>query len=213
MVRRDLVVLTRTRITDPRTVPVLDLGDPAGGPVLDLPHPDPAALDRFPRRRRIPVDGLLWLPEGGPVPAEVAAAFAEDWRLTVETHTGWRPALATAPGPAQVVKQVSFLAAADGYGTERFRAHYRDHVALAQRLMPTVFQYAQNDVVASTARTPAAEEVVAVSELWFRLPDFLAPHFRSDEEGDEFRSHEGFLDLSKAVTVAMASHRLPTQEP
>ena len=208
MVRRDLVVLTRTRPADLPKVPVLDLGDPAVGPVLDLPHPDPAALDRFPRRRRIPVDGLLWLPEGEPVPATVATAFAEDWRVTVETHAGWRPDPTTAPGPDAVVKQVSFLAAADGYGTERFRAHYRDHVALARRLMPTVLQYAQNDVVASTARTPAAQEVVAVSELWFRLPDFLAPHFRSDEEGDEFRSHEGFLDLPKAVTVAMASHRV-----
>jgi hypothetical protein len=208
MVRRDLVVLTRTAPSTPQTVPVLDPGDPAEGAVLDLPHPDPAALDRFPRRRRIPVDGLLWLPEGELLPAPVTASFAEDWRLTVETHPGWRPAPEEGPNPGTVVKQVSFLAAAAGYGTDRFRSHYRAHVALARRLMPTVLQYAQNDVIASTARTPAAQEVVAVSELWFRLPDFLAPHFRTEAEGDEFRSHEGFLELPKAVTVAMASHRL-----
>jgi len=187
-------------------VPVVDRGDPAAGVVLDLPHPDPGALHRFPRRRRIPVDGLVWLPEGAPLPPDLAPTFVEDWRLTVETHTGWRPDPSDTPGPGAVVKQVSFLAPADGYATERFRRHYRDHVALARRLMPTVLQYAQNDVVASTARTAATQEVVAVSELWFRLPDFLGAHFRSDAEGDEFRSHEGFLDLTKAVTVAVASH-------
>jgi hypothetical protein len=52
-----------------------------------------------------------------------------------------------------------------------------------------------------------------VSELWFRLPDFLGEHFRSDAEAEEFRSHETFLDLPKAVTLAVASHRIPTVGP
>jgi len=217
-VRRDLVVLVH-RVPgpdDPVTTwtdapPFVDLGELGTGPVLDLPHSSARARARFGRRPGVPVDALVWLAPGQPIPGSLADTYDEAFRMTVSTHVGWRPGDWATADPADVVKQVSLLAAGDGYGPDRFSAHYRHHVDLARRHMPALWQYAQNDVISSTATTDAGRAIVAVSELWFKTTDdFCHRYFPSQADQDEFSSHEGFLDLTKAVSFVGASHRLAT---
>jgi hypothetical protein len=190
------------------TGPWVDRSHPADGPVLDLPHPNAEARSRFGRRPGIPVDAVVWLAPGEAVPSPVDGAYAESYRMTVTTHVGWRPS-ATEADPADVVKQVSLLAAAPGYSTERFREHYRHHVALARQHMPALWQYVQNDVEASTATTDAGRAIVAVSELWFATTDdFCHRYFPSPADQEAFSAQEGFLDLTKAISFVCASHTL-----
>jgi len=174
--------------------------------VIDLPHHRPEVRDRF-SRRPFPVDALVWLGAGQEVPDPVQADYQESFRLSVDTHLGWRPPVTEPADPTSIVKQVSFLAAAEGYGQDRFRAHYRHHVEVAGRHMPALWQYVQNDVVASTASAEAAKAIVAVSELWFAEDDFLHHYFPSPEDQAEFSSHEDFLDLTKALSFVATSHQ------
>lgn len=210
---RDLVVLT-SRDGAPAdgappidgVSPFVDRGGGAASPVIDLPHPNREARARFGRRRRLGVDALVWLRPGDPVPPSLASSYDESFRMTLHAHVGWRPPAGGAVDPSDVVKQVSLLAAADRYGEERFRAHYRHHVEVARRHMPALWQYVQHDVTRSSACTDATKAIVAVSELWFRTEDFLHHYFPSQEDEDRFRSHEGFLDLSRAVSFVCMSH-------
>jgi hypothetical protein len=182
-------------------------------PVLDLPHADMQARFLFGRRSPIAIDGLAWLATGDALPAAWAGLYRESFRLTVRAELGWRPPTDELGDPLDVVKQVSFLHAADGYGEDVFRPHYRHHVEIARRHMPALWQYVQNDVVATGGEASEAVGVVAVSELWFRTTDdFLNRYFPSVEDQQQFSSHEGFLDLSKASSFVCSSHRIATPE-
>ena len=106
-----------------------------------------------------------------------------------------------------VVKPVSFLHASEGYAEQAFRDHYRAHVEIARRHMPALWQYVQNDVVATRGDAKEAIGVMAVSELWFRTTDdFLNRYFPSEADQKEFSSHEGFLDLTQATSFVCTSH-------
>jgi len=217
---RDLVVLVgrdgsgeESEVARHGWSPIVDLGDPELLPVLDVPHPDAGARARFGRRPRIPVDAVVWLATGHRLPADLAGTYEESFRLTVQPHVGWRPDVKDPADPADVVKQVSFLAAADGYDQERFRTHYRHHVELARLHMPSMWQYVQNDVVAQTGDGEAAKGIAAVSELWFRsTDDFLHRYFPSAEDEARFRAEEGFLDLTRAVSFVCSSMTLTHRE-
>jgi hypothetical protein len=185
-------------------IPATSSSGTAAG-VLDLPHPDAGARARFARPGLFPVDALWWTDGDTAPPASLLTAL----ELTVETHVGWVADAADVDvDVADAVKQVSFLHASAGTPLDEFRAHYRDHVEVARRHMPALWQYRQHDVVG--VRGPNAEVgagVVAVSELWFRsTDDFLHRYFASAEDEAEFRSHEGFLDLPKAFSFVCASH-------
>jgi hypothetical protein len=212
--RRDLVILTaRDGNSDPSVAahgfePVVDRGR-SGLPLVDLPHGDEAARARFGRRRRLPMDALVWLPEGDAVPAALASSYAEAVRYTVVDHVGWRPYAYDPADPADVVKQVSLLAASDGYGEEVFRAHYRHHVGVARRHIHALWQYVQNDVVAVQGGSEHEQAITAVSELWFHhTDDFVNRYFPTPRDEEVFRSHEDFLDLTKAASFIATSHVL-----
>jgi len=206
---RELVVCTARGAGDPPfalpgLVPVVDRCE-AEGVVVDLPHGDPGARVRFGRHR--PVDAVGWCTPGASLPAGLADRYDEWFRLRCTAHVGWRPAEGDEPDPLDVVKQVSFLVAADGYGEERFRAHYRHHVDVARRHMPALWQYVQNDVVDVSDGTEGAAGIVAVSELWFgSTDDFLHRYFPSEEDAEQLRAHEDFLDLTRASSFIATSH-------
>ena len=208
--RRDLVVLrARSQAGDDPVPPgwseVVDPGASTG--VLDVAHGSPAARERFGRRPHLlTFDALLWAHPGSALPSEVNRLYQEDFRLTVVPHVGWRPADPGLAVPGDAVKQVSLLAAAPGYGPERFTEHYRHHVGLARLHMPSLWQYVQNDVTGSTARPGQAPAIVAVSELWFATTDdFVNHYFPSDEDRIAFSAEEGFLDLTQAVSFVCTS--------
>jgi hypothetical protein len=175
---------------------------------LDLPHADDQARARFSRPGLLPVDALLW--SDGDAPGAVPEEFVSDLELTVETHVGWVATDASHADPDDAVKQVSFLHASAGTPLDEFRSHYRDHVDVARRHMPALWQYRQHDVVdVRGARRNLGAGIVAVSELWFQsVDDFLHRYFASPEDEAEFRSHEGFLDLTKAFSFVCSSHAL-----
>lgn len=181
--------------------------------VLDLPHPAEAARARFAGRFPIRLDALAWLPRGAALPAAWASTFEEAFRYTVSTEVGW-PAPSDDPAtPEDVVKQVSFLHGASGYALDSFRAHYRDHVAVARKYMPALWQYVQNDVEAAHGEAPETRGVLAVSELWFRTTDdFLNRYFPSEADQRAFSAHEDFLDLRQATSFVCASARPPDAE-
>jgi hypothetical protein len=187
----------------PTTIP--SFSAPADG-VLDLPHADDRARARFARPGLLAVDALWW--SAGDASRPVPASFASDLELTVETHVGWTGADAGDADPDDAVKQVSFLHASAGTPLAEFRSHYRDHVDVARRHMPALWQYRQHDVVeVQGTRHDVGAGIVAVSELWFRsVDDFLHRYFASPEDEAEFRSREGFLDLSKAFSFVCSSH-------
>jgi hypothetical protein len=182
-------------------------------PMLDRPHPDPTVRDRFARPGAFAIGAILWNPPDADA-NDAAADAALGWArpsvsLTVERHLGWwndDPV----DDPTDVVRQVSFLAASPGYDQGAFREHYRHHVEIARRHMPSLWRYVQNDVVAAEGPdAEAADGIVAVSELWFRTSDdFLNRYFASAADAEEFRSHEGFLDLSRAFSF-IAERCLP----
>lgn len=215
--RRDLIILTvrgepaDDAAPEPITgldglVPVVDRGR-SGPPVVDLPHRDGAARARFGRRRRLAMDALAWVEESAPVPAPLREHYDERVRYTVVSHVGWRPFPYDPADPRDVVKQVSLLAAADGYGEEAFRSHYRHHVGVARRHIHALWQYVQNDVVAVHGGNEHEQAITAVSELWFHhTDDFVDRYFPTPEDEAEFRSHEDFLDLSKAASFICTSH-------
>ena len=183
--------------------PAIDV--PQGAVIVDVPHANAAARAKFARPGPFPVAALRWRSEDGK-PTEGALSF------TVAEHVGW-----LAPDPpnsdagaeddgavdaADVVKQVSFLHKSADVTIDEFRSHYRHHVEVAGRHMPTLWQYVQYDVLDIDGdEAAAASGIVAVSVLWFRSTgDFLERYFASPQDEAEFRSQEGFLDLSKAFT-------------
>jgi hypothetical protein len=179
----------------------LPADSPAGtaDDIIDVPHRDPTARARFSRPGPFPIDALVWARDAAHVPHAATPTF------TLEEHVGWLAPEGDGADPDDVVKQVSFLRAAEGYGETEFREHYRHHVGVARRHMPSLWQYVQYDVTGVAGRDPAtvraASGIVAVSVLWFRsVDDFLHRYFASPEDEAEFRSHEGFLDLRGAFT-------------
>ena len=100
------------------------------------------------------------------------------------------------------------------HALDEFRSHYRDHVEVARRHMPALWQYRQHDVIdVHGAQRDVGAGIVAVSELWFRsVDDFLHRYFASPQDEAEFRSHEGFLDLAKAFSFVCSSHVARNQE-
>jgi len=180
--------------------------------VLDLPHADDQARARFSRPGLLAVDALWWSDADRPGP--VPEPFMSDLELTVETHVGWVATDAGDADPRDAVKQVSFLHASAGTPLDEFRSHYRDHVEVARRHMPALWQYRQHDVVdVQGARLGVGGSIVAVSELWFQsVDDFRHRYFASPEDEAEFRSHEGFLDLAKAFSFVCSSDVLGTGE-
>ena len=216
---RDLAILRRRQDTsaasglDLRAI-VDRVGDSrTDEAVLDLPHPSEEARQRFAARFPITIDGLAWLPEGAALPEAWSAVFDESFRYSVEPIVGW-----PAPGddeaiPDDAVKQVSFLHGSDGYSLDAFRSHYRDHVGVARKYMPALWQYVQNDVMAIHGDAPEAKGVLAVSELWFRTTDdFLNRYFPSEEDQRAFSAHEDFLDLRFATSFVCASARAAGRE-
>lgn len=178
--------------------------------IVDRPHPVEAVRERFTRPGPFECAGLCWSVVD-PGSRDSSGGVWEAWGPTFELveQVGWLadPVEVAAADPADVVKQVSFLHASDAVTFGEFRSHYRDHVALARRLMPALWQYVQYDVVAVTGReADRAKGIVAVSVLWFRSThDFLNRYFLTRADAEEFRSHEGFLDLRKAFSVVMTS--------
>lgn len=192
-------------------------GSTGGSEVIDTGHPDDAVRAKFRRPGPFPMVALRWTGTGtgtGGAGTPEPAPSRGPWFDLVE-HVGWLapPGEVASTDAADVVKQVSFLHASDGVTASEFRAHYRDHVALARRLMPSLWQYLQYDVqVIGGDRAALASGVVAVSVLWFKTTaDFLHRYFLTPDDAEEFRSHEGFLDLTRAVTFVGTSH--PTSGP
>jgi hypothetical protein len=180
------------------TLSVLDASDGASrqGLIRDSPHARADVRDKFARPGPFPIAALDWCGDG---PSGGSLAFS------LREHVGWLAPDGDLADPTDVVKQVSFLQASATETTESFRTHYRDHVDVARRHMPSLWQYVQYDVTGMSSSDPqrqqAAAGFVAVSVLWFRTSDdFLHRYFASPEDEAEFRSHEGFLDLSKAFT-------------
>jgi hypothetical protein len=172
--------------------------------IVDVPHADAAARARFARPGRFPIDALWWhdaRPTADPGDALV---------FSLAEHVGWLAPDPDDADPIDVVKQVSFLRASNTVTLDEFRTHYRHHVEVARRHMPALWQYVQYDVVAiegSADRVEAATGTVAISVLWFRsTDDFCNRYFASAADAKEFRSHEGFLDLSGAFTFVGTSH-------
>jgi hypothetical protein len=180
---------------------------PNAGLIVDVPHPNAAARAKFARPGPFPVAALQWRTEDGE-PTERALSFQ------VAEHVGW---LASGSpnevDAADVVKQVSFLHKSATVTLDEFRTHYRHHVEVARRHMPTLWQYVQYDVLGIHGHdTTAASGIVAVSVLWFRSTgDFLERYFASPQDEADFRSQEGFLDLSKAFTFVAGA--LPGTSP
>ena len=178
---------------------------------LDLPHPSASARARFDFEFPITIDALAWLPVGEAMPAAWAKIFEESFRYTVAETVGWPAGSSDEGAPDDVVKQVSFLHGSEGYSLEAFRSHYRDHVGVAKKYMPALWQYVQNDVEAIHGDAPEAKGVLAISELWFRTTgDFVDRYFPSEEDQRAFSSHEDFLDLRFATSFVCASARPKT---
>lgn len=179
--------------------------------VFDRPHAVAEVRERFTRPGPFNAAALRWTASDPRRDGDVATLRGSAGpTFELAEHVGWLAAASevAATDPRDVVKQVSFLCASKTVTREEFRAHYRDHVALARRLMPSLWQYVQYDVVAVTGRgAEQAGGIVAVSVLWFRSThDFLHRYFLTRADEDEFRSHEGFLDLGRAFSVVMSSH-------
>jgi hypothetical protein len=191
--------VTRLTVLETTEPAVRELGPSA---VIDLPHPDDASRARFSRPGAFHAAALVWT-DGSPV-----AIGGPSFRL--HEHVGWLASAtdAAAADPAGVVKQVSFLHKSDSVDLDGFRDHYRHHVELARKHMPTLWQYVQYDVLGIDGNGAGpAEGIVAVSVLWFRTTDdFLHHYFASPEDEAAFRAEEGFLDLTKAFSFVMTSH-------
>jgi EthD domain len=168
--------------------------------VVDVAHPDDAARRRFGRRGGFDAAALVW------TDGESVDAGGPSFRL--EEHVGWLAPDAGDADPVDVVKQVSFLQKSASVDLDEFRTHYRHHVELARRHMPTLWQYVQYDVTGIDGpRAEPAVGIVAVSTLWFRTTDdFLNRYFASPEDQAAFQAEEGFLDLTKAFSFVVTSH-------
>jgi hypothetical protein len=185
-----------------------EIGAPGVAGVLDVPHGNEEARRRFARAGQFPIDALWWT--GGADAAPVPEPFTSDLAFAVETHIGWDAPGSDAADPDDAVKQISFLHASEGTSLDEFRSHYRDHVGVARAHMPALWQYRQHDVIDVIGPERAiGAGIVAISELWFRsTDDFLHRYFASPADEAEFRSHEGFLDLSKAFSFVCSSRTL-----
>jgi hypothetical protein len=145
------------------------------------------AIDRLEVAPTLPGAGTAW-------------SFAVTEHIGIERHRDWPDDVAT-PG----LKHVSFLAAT--VPTAAFRAAYRHHVDLVLEHLPTMWRYVQNDV--DRAHGSGADGVAAVSELSYRSDDDYERRWAKGPAGEEeFRSHEGFLDLPRTVTLLCAEHVL-----
>jgi hypothetical protein len=181
---------------------------PTGAAIVDVPHPDARARGKFARPGPFTVGSLVWTADAPQRPGGHGGPI-----FGLREHVGWLAGDADRVDPSDVVKQVSFLHASRTVDAGEFREHYRHHVEVARRHMPALWQYVQYDVTdidathADADRSGAADGIVAVSVLWFRsTDDFLHRYFASPEDEAEFRSQEGFLDLSKAFTFVGTSH-------
>ena len=213
---RDVAILRfRDGPIDPAELPLERIverveGDGGGvsTAVLDLPHPSAEARARFDFEFPIAIDALAWLDVGESLPAEWTRFFDESFRYTVSSKVGWPAPVEDEALPDDVVKQVSFLHGSEGYSLEAFRGHYRDHVGVARKYMPALWQYVQNDVEAIVGDAPEAKGVLAISELWFRTTDdFVHRYFPSEADQRAFSAHEDFLDLRFATSFVCASAR------
>lgn len=165
---------------------------------------------------------VVW-PDLGPVHAVLTRWFADDgddalavapplpgvttvWSFAVTEHIGIeRPRDWPDGVPTPGLKHVSFLAAT--VATDEFRAAYRHHVELVLEHLPTMWRYVQNDV--DHAHGSGAGGVAAVSELSYRSDDDYERRWAKGAAGEEeFRSHEGFLDLPRTVTLLCTEHVL-----
>jgi hypothetical protein len=173
-----------------------------GAVIVDLAHPDDAARAKFSRPGPFPLGALLWTSGDARLGVEREAPS-----FLLHEHVGWLADDADGADPRDVVKQVSFLRASRDVTPDEFRTHYRHHVTVARRHMPTLWQYVQYDVEPEpTDDVPVAPGIDAVSVLWFRTTDdFLHRYFASPDDEREFRSQEGFLDLSGAFTFVVST--------
>lgn len=157
-----------------------------------------------------PIDAVVsrWYDDDvTPVRLEAAVGFATPrWTFAVTEHVAidgspdW-PLECPTPG----LKHISLLCAA--VPTTEFRAAYRDHVDLVHVHLPTMWRYVQNDVDSATGRD--GTEFAAISELSYRSEQAYESRWARGAESEvEFRSHEGFLDLPRTVTVMCDEHVL-----
>lgn len=128
------------------------------------------------------------------------------WTFTVDEHIGiprprtWPLGEAT-PG----LKHLSLLCGT--VPTAEFRAAYRHHVELVHEHLPTMWRYVQNDI--DRAVGPRASEFAAISELSYESQvEYDRRWAKGDAGEEEFRSHEGFLDLPKTVTMMCTEYIL-----
>jgi hypothetical protein len=213
---RDVAILrSRNEPIEPTELPLRRVVERVEGEVggvstavLDLPHPSAEARARFDFEFPISIDALAWLDVGESLPEGWASFFDESFRYTVSSKVGWPAPAEDEARPDEVVKQVSFLHGSEGYSLEAFRGHYRDHVGVARKYMPALWQYVQNDVEAIVGDASEAKGVLAISELWFRTTDdFVNRYFPSEADQRAFSSHEDFLDLRFATSFVCASAR------
>ena len=120
------------------------------------------------------------------------------------SKVGWSAPAEDEALPDDVVKQVSFLHGTEGYSLDAFLDHYR--VGVANKNMPALWQYIQNDVeaIVADARGRGARDL----ELGFRTTDdFVNRYFPSEADQRAFSAHEDFLDLRFATSFVCASAR------
>ncbi|NLE78213.1 MAG: hypothetical protein GX610_01295 [Rhodococcus sp.] len=187
------------------------LGDETAiGIELNVPWPDSA-----PRAsRRVwpdlgPIDAILsrWYrdtdrPGDGASLGDTSAlwSFAVDEHIGIERTNDWPDGTPT-PG----LKHISLLCGT--CPTDEFRVAYRHHVELVHEHLPTMWRYVQNDIESATG--DRADEFAAISELSYRTHDDYERRWRYGAAGEVgFRSHEGFLDLPKTVTLMCTEHIL-----
>lgn len=187
------------RLTAFASLDEAEAANTSSGRFLDVPHPHEQSRRRFGRRTAFGAEAFVWsdgpLGSGGP-------------SFVLEEHIGWIAPDAAVADPADVVKQISFLAKSDSVDLAGFRASYRHHVEVARRHMHTLWQYVQYDVVAIDGeRTDLANDIISVSVLWFKsTDDFCNRYFASAQDQAEFQAQEGFLDLPKAFSFVLTSH-------
>lgn len=162
-----------------------------------------------------PIDAILsrWYHDDDPprpvpspgVGASLGAATAL-WSFTVNEHIGIDRTRDWPDGtPTPGLKHISLLCGT--CPTEEFRAAYRHHVELVHEHLRTMWRYVQNDIESATG--DRADEFAAISELSYRTHDDYERRWHHGTAGEaEFRSHEGFLDLPKTVTLMCTEHIL-----
>jgi len=143
---------------------------------------------------------MRWCAPGATPGPLVGDGLEHLWTLTVdETLAIGERSVGAEPG---AVKHIAFLRRA--VPTPEFVASYRHHVELVREHLPRIARYVQNEVRSGDYPGRAID---AVSELTFASVDDHATRWVKGEAGaQEFRSHEGFLDLGAVLQVACAEH-------